>query len=271
VYLPTPARILGVTRQTSLENLYDVRRDDGRRLGHAPGQFVQVSVFGVGECPISVCSSPTRPDSFQLTVRRVGEVTTAIHRLEPGDEVGIRGPLGHGFDVQRFFDHDIIIVAGGCALAPARSLIHYILDERTRFGAFHLLYGARSPEEMLFRDELTDWQARTDINCHITIDRPDDGWDGSVGLVTTLFDHLPRIDLRNTRAVVIGPPAMFRFVMMKLLALGVAQKHVYCSLERRMKCGIGKCGHCQVNQLYACLDGPVFNFAEISRVREAIQ
>lgn len=271
IYLPHQAQVLNVMRMTELETMYDLQWPNRRRLGHVPGQFVQVSIFGVGECPISVCSSPTRPDTFQLTVRRVGEVTTAIHRLTAGDEVGIRGPLGRGFDVERFFGHDILIVAGGCALAPARSLVQYIVDERERFGNFHLLYGARTPKEILFRDELAEWQTMDDVNCHVTVDRGSEDWSGPVGLVTALFDRLPRLDPRNTRAVIIGPPAMFKFVLMKVLALGIAQKHVYCSIERRMKCGIGKCGHCQVNNLYACIDGPVFNVAEINHVREAIE
>lgn len=271
VYTPTPARVLRVQKLTALETLYELALPHGAPLGHAPGQFVQFSIFGVGECPISICSSPTRPETFELAVRRVGEVTTAIHRVQAGDTVGVRGPLGRGFDVNELHGHDMLIVAGGCALAPARSLIQYILDERERFGAFHLLYGARSPAEILFRDELESWRRRSDVNCHVTVDRGDENWTGPVGVVTTLFRALPRMNLSNTRVVVIGPPAMFRFAMLEVLARGVAQEHIYCSLERRMKCGIGKCGHCQVNHLYACLDGPVFNYAEIADVREAIE
>jgi sulfite reductase subunit B len=269
-YLPIPAEVVRATTLTALENLYELRLPDGKRLDHKPGQFVQVSIPGVGECPISVCSSPTRPDSFELAVRRVGEVTTAIHRLRAGDTVGVRGPLGRGFDVNQFFQTDVLIVVGGCALAPARSLIQFILDRRDRFGAFHLLYGGRSPAELLFRDELEAWQARKDVDCRVTVDRADDGWQGGIGVVTKLFEDLPHLNVKRTRAVVIGPPAMFRFAVLEVLRLGIAQEHIYCSMERRMKCGIGKCGHCQMNDLYACIDGPVFSYADIAAVREAL-
>lgn len=272
VYLPEPADVLSVTPLTALETRYDLRRRSGEPLGHAPGQFVQVSIFGVGECPISICSSPTRPQTFQLTVRRVGEVTSAIHALEPGDTVGIRGPLGRGFDVEALHGHDLLIVAGGCALAPARSLIHYILDRRDRFGAFHLLYGARAPAELLFRDELMEWQSgRGGVNCMVTVDRGDADWTGHVGVVTRLFYKLPPLDPARTKVAVIGPPVMFKFVMLELVARRIPRSNIFCSLERRMKCGIGKCGHCQVNHLYACLDGPVFRYDEIAAVREAIE
>ncbi|GMU83561.1 MAG: oxidoreductase [Planctomycetota bacterium] len=271
VYLPEPADVVAVRPVTALENHYTLRLRDRSTLGHAPGQFVQVSIFGVGECPISICSSPTRPETFELTVRRVGEVTNAIHQLQPGDTIGVRGPLGRGFDVQALHGSDILIVAGGCALAPARSLIHYILDRRDRFGEFHLLYGARSPAELLFRDELATWESDSRVHCLVTVDRGEEGWKGRVGVVTRLFRDLPQFVPSRMRVAVIGPPIMFKFVMLELLARGIAAENVYCSLERRMKCGIGKCGHCQVNHLYACLDGPVFNYAEIGVIREAIE
>lgn len=269
-YLPLDGEVVRATTLTALENLYEIRLPEGRALDHAPGQFVQVSIAGVGECPISVCSSPTRPRTFELAVRRVGEVTSAIHRLVAGDRVGIRGPLGRGFDVEKLHDTDILIVVGGCALAPARSLIQYILDRRSRFGAFHLLYGGRSPAELLFRDELDAWQARKDVDCRVTVDRADADWRGSVGVVTRLFEDLPHLNTARTRAVVIGPPAMFRHAVTEVLSLGIAEHHTYCSVERRMKCGIGKCGHCQINDLYACIDGPVFRYDDIAGVREAL-
>ncbi len=271
VYRPEAAEVLWVKRHTALENQYGLRLASGRTLGHAPGQFVQVSMLGVGECPISICSPPTRPDTFELTVRRVGDVTAAIHGLQAGDVVGVRGPLGHGFDVTELQGHDLLVVAGGCALAPARSLIQYVLDERERFGAFHLLYGARTPAELLFRDELESWQSDPALNCLITVDRGDETWRGNTGVVTRLFARLPKLEVDRTRIAVIGPPIMFKFVMLELLARGFSPRNVYCSLERRMKCGLGKCGHCQINDLYACLDGPVFNYGDLVGTREAIE
>ncbi|MCA9255373.1 MAG: FAD/NAD(P)-binding protein [Phycisphaerales bacterium] len=270
VYQPRLANVVDVEQLTPYEKRFRLEWPDGGGLGHAPGQFVQVSILGVGECPISICSSPTRSEYFELTVRRVGGVTAAIHQIQKGDRMGIRGPLGRGFDVEKLHGHDVIIVSGGCALAPARSVIQYILDERHRFGEFHVLYGARTPDDLLFRDELAEWTNMDHMACHVTVDRGDSDWSGAVGVVTTLFDRLPKAK-PDTRAIVIGPPVMFKFVVMDLLARGIPQKHIFCSLERRMKCGIGKCGHCQVNHLYACQDGPVFNLAELANVREAIE
>lgn len=270
-YLPQPARVRSVKTLTAQERLLEIERTDGRPLGHQPGQFVQLSLAGVGECPISICSSPTRPGSFELCVRRAGEVTAQIHKLEPGEIVGIRGPLGNGFDLSELYGKDLLIVAGGLGLAPARSLIQYVLDERGRFGQFHLLYGARHPSELLFREDLAAWRENRDVNFQLTVDRPDEAWRGKVGVVTTLFRALPALDPRSTRVVVIGPPVMFKFVVLEVLARRIPQNHVYCSLERRMKCGIGKCGHCQVNHVYVCIDGPVFTYGQLKALREAIE
>ncbi|MCG8409062.1 MAG: FAD/NAD(P)-binding protein [Phycisphaerales bacterium] len=271
LYIPKPARILRVRKLTEYENLFDVAFCDGRLLDHAPGQFVQVSVLGIGECPISICSSPTRPGTFEMCIRRVGSVTNHIHRLGEGDILGIRGPLGHGFDVDELHGKDILIVAGGLGLAPVRSLIQYIIDERSRFGEFHILYGAREPKELLFKNDLTVWRERQDVNLHVTVDRPDEQWRGKAGVVTTLFKELPSLNPSETAAVVVGPPVMFKFVVLEVLSRRIPQSNVYCSLERRMKCGIGKCGHCQANNVYVCIDGPVFKYGQLKAMREAVE
>ena len=271
LYEPKPAEVVAVEEMTALENLYSLRLADGRPLGHQPGQFVQVALLGIGECPISLCSSPTRPNTFELCVRRVGEVTGHIHRLRAGDRIGIRGPLGNGFDVNELHGKDVLIVAGGLGIAPVRSLIQYILDERDRFGAFHLLYGARTPDELLFHTDLMRWRGSDQVNFHVTVDRADEQWRGKVGVVTTLFGELPRLDPAQTVAVIVGPPIMFKFVVLEVLSRGVHQKQIYCSLERRMKCGVGKCGHCQANNVYVCMEGPVFRYGQLKALREAIE
>ena len=271
LYEPAPAEVVSVEKLTDLENLYSLRLTNGQPLGHHPGQFVQVALLGIGECPISICSSPTRPDTFELCVRKVGEVTEHIHKLREGDVIGIRGPLGHGFDVSELHGKDILIVAGGLGIAPVRSLIQYILDERARFGQFHLLYGARSPSELLYRNDLTLWRESPDVNFHVTVDRPDEQWRGRSGVVTTLFSEVPKLDPTETRVVIVGPPVMFKFVVLEVLARRIHQKNIYCSLERRMKCGVGKCGHCQANNVYVCLEGPVFRYGELKALREAIE
>jgi sulfhydrogenase subunit gamma (sulfur reductase) len=270
-YLPMRAEVTSVRKLTGMEMLFGIRLSDGRALGHDPGQFVQVSVPGVGECPISICSSPTRPETFELCIRRVGAVTEALHRLEAGAEVGIRGPLGQGFDVRELTGKDILIVAGGLGIAPVRSLVQYILDERERFGQFHLLYGARNPSELLFRDDLTRWRENDGVNLLVTVDEPDEQWRGKSGVVTRLFTELPRLDPGHTQVVIVGPPVMFKFAVLEVLARRIPQSSVYCSLERRMKCGVGKCGHCQANNIYVCLEGPVFNYSQLKALREAVQ
>lgn len=271
LYLPQPARILRVTQLTEMEKHYELAFLDGHRLNHQPGQFVQVSILGVGECPISICSSPTRPDTFELCIRRAGSVTNRIHALREKDIIGIRGPLGHGFDVTEMHGKDILMIAGGLGMAPLRSLVQYVLDERPRFGQFHLLYGCREPKELLFTDDLTRWRESGDVNLKITVDRPDEQWRGRVGVVTTLFADLPKLNPQDTVVVIVGPPVMFKFVVIEVLARRIPQSSIYCSLERRMKCGIGKCGHCQANHVYVCIDGPVFKYGQLKSMREAME
>ncbi|MGD1995650.1 MAG: FAD/NAD(P)-binding protein [Anaerolineae bacterium] len=270
VYKPEVARLADVEQMTSLEKLLTVELPDGRSLGHDPGQFVMVSVLGIGEAPISITSSPSRSNgSFELCVRRVGDVTNALHRMQSGDWVGIRGPFGHGFPMERMRGKDVLFAPGGLGLAPLRSLINQVLDERGSFGRVIVLYGAKRPQELLFRDELDEWVARDDVECLVTVDRGDDTWTGHVGVITTLFPDIT-VDPRNTVAVTCGPPIMYRFVLMELLGKGIPETQIYLSLERRMKCGVGKCGHCQINDIYCCQKGPVFTYAQIKNVPEAL-
>ncbi len=270
IYLPTYGVIRSVRQMTSMEKLFDIALPEGLSLGHKPGQFVEVSLLGVGEAPISICSSPSRSNgSFQLCVRRAGDLTGLLHALTPGSPVGIRGPFGTGFPIERFRGKDMLFAPGGLGLAPLRSLINQVLDERSDFGRVIILYGARSPSELLFTDELAAWKARGDVEIHLTVDRGDDTWKGNVGVITTLF---PKIELhpRNTVAVTVGPPVMYRFVLMELLGKGIPDGNIWLSLERRMKCGVGKCGHCQINHLYVCQSGPSFSYAQIKHLGEAL-
>ena len=270
LYLPQPARIVSAQPMTAQEKLFTLALPEGLTLGHRPGQFVELSVLGVGEAPISISSSPSRSNgTFELCVRRAGDVTSALHRLQTGQIVGVRGPFGHGFPIERFYGKDILFAPGGLGLAPVRSLINQVLDERGQFGKVSILYGARNPAELLFPDELAAWQARGDVELHVTVDRPAEGWTGNVGVITTLFSRV-EVYARNTVAIVCGPPVMYRFVLMELLGKGIPDGNIYLSLERRMKCGVGKCGHCQFNHIYACQSGPVFAYADIKGVPEAL-
>ncbi len=269
LYLPRMAEIVQVQRLTEKEKLFTLRLERNQALGQHPGQFVEVSVFGIGEAPISVSSSPTRNGTFELCVRAVGDVTNALHRMGPGDWVGIRGPFGYGFPVEKMRGKDLLFAAGGLGLAPLRSLIQFVLDERESFGRVIILYGARNPSELLFTDELTEWAGRPDVEFHLTVDRADPGWSGHVGVITTLFPGVT-VNPRSTVAVTCGPPIMYRFVLIELLAKGIPESQIYLSLERRMKCGVGKCGHCQINGVYCCQEGPVFSYAQIKGLKEAI-
>ena len=270
IYLPTYGVVRSVRPMTGMEKLFDIALPEGMSLGHKPGQFVEVSLFGVGEAPISICSSPSRSNgSFQLCVRRAGDLTGLLHTLAPGSPIGIRGPFGTGFPIERFRGKDLLFAPGGLGLAPLRSLINQVLDERSDFGRVIILYGARSPAELLFTDELAAWKARGDVEVHLTVDRGDENWKGNVGVITTLF---PKVEVhpRNTVAVTVGPPVMYRFVLMELLGKGLPDGNIWLSLERRMKCGVGKCGHCQINHLYACQSGPSFSYAQIKHLGEAL-
>jgi sulfite reductase subunit B len=263
------AELTAVQQLTEREKLFTFRLGKGQALGQQPGQFVEVSLFGIGEAPISVSSSPTRNGTFQLCVRSTGDVTNAMHKMSAGEWVGIRGPFGHGFPVEKMRGKDILFAAGGIGLAPLRSLIHFVLDERESFGRVVILFGCRNPSEILFTKELEEWGQRKDVEFHMTVDRAGPEWKGHVGVITTLFPGVA-VNPRSTVAVTCGPPIMYRFVLIEMLAKGIPENQIYLSLERRMKCGVGKCGHCQINGVYCCQEGPVFTYAQTKGLKEAI-
>ena len=270
VYVPTMARLLQVEQITDLEKLFTLELPEGNSLGNEPGQFVEVSLFGIGEAPISISSSPSRSNgTFELCVRRAGDVTNAMHQMEPGTLLGIRGPFGNPFPIAEMKGKDILFAAGGLGLAPLRSLINEVLDQRGLFGRVIILYGTKQPSEILFKDELAEWAERDDVEFHMTVDRGDEDWQGNVGVITTLFPKIT-VNSRATVAATCGPPIMYRFVLMELLGKGIPETQIYLSLERRMKCGVGKCGHCQINGLYCCQDGPVFRYADVKGLEEAL-
>ncbi len=271
IYLPKIAQVVDVKTETAFEKVYTIRLPGGENLGQRPGQFVMVSLPGIGEAPISVMSSPSRTgETFKLCIRNAGDLTGVIHNtVRPGDQIGIRGPFGRGFPIEDFKGKDILVAPGGLGMAPARSLIDEILDHRADYGRLIVLYGAKNPSEILFRDELRAWRQRDDIELLVTVDRPDENWVGHIGVITRLF---PRVQINpfQTIAVTIGPPVMYRFVVMELLGKGLTPDQIWMSFERRMKCGVGKCGHCQVNHRYRCQDGPSWTYAEALAFEEAL-
>ena len=271
IYLPTSATITRIEDETSQSKLFEIKLDNGKELGHQPGQFVEVSIFGIGEAPISVSSSPTHKGSFELCVRAVGNVTRALHNMNVGDKIGIRGPFGKGFDIEFLKGKDLLFVGGGLGIVPLRSFINYVLDKREDFGKTIILYGCKEPCELLFSVEVAQWQKRRDVKYLATVDKCPDGecWEGNIGVITTLIPNV-HFDIKKTYAIVVGPPVMYKFVISSLKEKGVADDHIIVSLERHMKCGVGKCGHCQINKAYVCQDGPVFNYADLDDLPEAI-
>lgn len=269
IYLPSLAEIVRTEQLTKMEKLFEIKLQNDQELGHQPGQFVEVSLFGIGEAPISVSSSPTQKGSFELAVRAVGNVTKTLHTLNRGATLGIRGPFGKGFPIEEMKGKDILFVAGGIGLMPLRSLINYVLDNRSHFGRVLVLFGAKTPAEQLFLGELAKWRQSKDMEYWETVDRSDGQWKGNVGVITTLFPKIT-VDPQKTIAVIVGPPIMYRFAILEAQVKGIPDDQIIVSLERRMKCGVGKCGHCQINHIYVCQEGPVFSYAKIKDLKEAI-
>jgi len=268
-YLPRPGRIVAVEEMTERERYYRVRLP--APLGHHPGQFVMLSIPGIGEAPISISCGPRTDPELEMVIRRVGRLTTVVHELKIGQTFGIRGPFGSGFPLEEFEGRDVLFVAGGLGLAPLRSLIQPVMQNRARYGKVYLLSGCRNPAEELYRKDLEAWSNLPGVKVVRLVDRTDNmPWSGEVGLVTA---PIPALDFDPARLMVAmcGPPVMYKFVLMALTARGVGPEQIFVDLERRMECGLGKCGHCQINQVYCCLDGPVFRVSKISRLPEAFR
>ncbi|MEB1813609.1 FAD/NAD(P)-binding protein [Adlercreutzia mucosicola] len=271
-YRPWPARITSITELTATETLFEFRFIDDcirEAFHHEPGQFVELSLFGVGEAPISISSSPTKEGFIELCVRRAGRFTERLHQMQCGEIVGIRGPFGRGFPLEAMRGHDVLLVAGGLGIAPLRSLINNIHDERSDFGKVTIIYGSRNPSEVMFRHQFEMWRHRKDFDLYLTVDHADDSWDGEVGLVTRPFANL-QIDADNTFGALCGPPVMYRFVVEEMRKKHISYDRIYMSFERHMKCGVGKCGHCQIGHQYCCIDGPVFNYWEAKNIQESM-
>lgn len=231
----------------------------------APGQFNMLYVYGVGEVPISISGDPTRHKSLIHTTREVGTVTRAMRKLKVGDTLGVRGPYGSSWPVEKAVGCDVVIVAGGIGLAPLRPVIYYILSHREKYGKVVLLYGTRTPEDILFRKDLEKWRGRFDLETHLTVDRATGSWHGNVGVVTTLIGRAP-FDPLNCMAMVCGPEIMMRFTVLELQKRGVEDGKIFISMERNMKCGIGLCGHCQLGPTFVCKEGPVYTYKNLKDV-----
>lgn len=270
VYTPEPCIITRVTPETYDTKTYAMEFEDGVRnssFGFYFGQFNMVSILGIGEAPISISGGPGDDGVMLHTVRRVGNVTAALDKMKPGDRVYVRGPYGHGWPMEEMRGKDVLIVAGGIGLAPLRGVVKAIVSDRRRYRNVEILYGARTPKDLLFTHEFDDW--RHEVTLHVSVDMLDGAAAGSynVGVVTTLFS---KMTVTPQRSVVLqcGPEVMMRFATRDLLGRGFTTEQIYVSLERRMECGMKKCGRCQIGPVYVCKDGPVFRFADLAAIPE---
>jgi NAD(P)H-flavin reductase len=259
--VPAPFRVTGISRETEDTWTLDLESAGGERLEFEPGQFTMLYAFGVGEVPISVSGNPARPERLVHTVRAVGPVTTAICETAEDLELGVRGPFGRGWPVRAAESMDVVVVAGGVGLAPLRSALYSVLGDRDRYGRLVLLYGGRTPDQLLYRDELAEWSARDDMEVDLIVDAADRGWDGSVGVVPSLIERA-NLDPDRTVAMVCGPEVMMRFSVEALADAGVPADRIHLSMERNMRCAVGHCGHCQWGPTFVCRDGPVFSWAD---------
>ncbi len=262
--IPTPTRIVKVIDEIPNVKTYVVEKPKNF-INPKPGQFNMIYVHGVGEVPISV--SDVDNNTIAHTVRFIGSVTNVIRNLKEGDIVGIRGPYGKPWPIDEYMGWDILIVAGGIGLAPLRPAIKEIIRRKKEFGKLIILYGARTPKDLLYRNELLKYSEVSDVEVHLTVDRADESWEGHVGVVTKLIS-LVKIDAKRTVAFICGPEIMIRFTIKELIKKGLDIRRMYVSLERRMKCGVGLCGHCQLGPYFVCKHGPVFPYWLISRYFE---
>lgn len=262
-YIPYPAEILDVTQEYSQIKTYTLCFKDQKRqeeFDYKPGQFLQVSVQGVGEAPISINSSPTLEGCFKLCIERKGRVTGSMWGLGEGSEIYVRGPYGNGFPMGEIEDKNVLSVAGGIGLAPLRSAIDYLLNNKEDYGDVQILYGDKTPECLLFDRIYPDWSEEFDLN--VICEEASEEWTGNEGMVTDLLD-LVNLDPENSVVLTCGPPIMYKFVIPEIRDIGFKNEDIYLSLERRMECGLGKCRRCNIGDLFVCQDGPVFSFDEI--------
>jgi NAD(P)H-flavin reductase len=261
--LPRPFRVISNHPETQDTVTLELEPEDGAVLSFLPGQFTMIYVFGVGEVPISISGDPRNPATLIHTVRSVGAVTAAIVGLGVGDRVGIRGPYGVGWPVDAAEGMDLVVVAGGIGLAPLRPVVLDVLARRDRFGVVSLVYGSRTPGDLLFEEELHAWRSRFDIEVEVTVDRGDESWLGDVGVVTGLLSRIA-FDPSKTLAMLCGPEIMMKVVANEMGGRAVPAERIYVSVERNMKCAIGLCGHCQFGRDFLCWNGPVLTYAQVA-------
>lgn len=257
-YLPKPYKILEIRKETSIDYTFKLAYE-GDLIG---GQFMEISIPGVGEAPISICNFDD--NSLEMTIRKVGKLTEKVFELNVGDTLFMRGPYGNGFDLNIFKGKDLAFIAGGTGLAPIRKTVNYFANNLDQAKNLDILLGFKTPADILFTTDIEHWSKVANVT--LTVDNQDDNWDGEVGLITT---HIDKLDLSNVAekvAVVVGPPIMMKFTTLALIKKGFKEENIWVSFERKMACGIGKCGHCKIDDTYICLEGPVFNYTKAQKL-----
>jgi NAD(P)H-flavin reductase len=268
LYQPFKVKIVNIEEHSHNVKLFRLQKDKGnfsvnnQGISFVPGQFILVSHFGYGEAPFGPASSPFETRYIDIVVRKVGCLTEALHKLKKGDQIFIRGPFGNGFPLDFIQGKDVVMVTGGCGIPPIASLIEYIIEYRKKFGRIYLIYGARTPDDLLMKDSLKKWEK--DIKIILTVDQPDKDWQGHVGMVSDMIREI-KIDSLDAVAAMCGPGPMMDALERILRPLGISDRRIFVNMERKMQCGIGKCQHCTVGDKYVCQDGPVFYFDQIDK------
>lgn len=272
IYIPKLTTIKSIVTENMVNDIKTIelefkKEEDYKEFDYIPGQFAEISLIGKGECPIGIASSPTEEGTLKFTIKKMGTVTSGFHHAEVGDIVGVRGPCGNGWPVEDLKGKNIVVIGGGFAFSTLRSLVLYALDDKYRkdYGDITVIYGNRDSGEVLYRELLEEWEKRDDIDIVLTIDRPEDTWTRKVGFVAAVVKEVAPSP-ENAVAIICGPPIMIRTAVAELVQLGWKDEQILNSLEMRMKCGIGKCGRCNIGNKYVCVDGPVFSLAELKKM-----
>ena len=271
-YIPMLTKVKSIISENEVRDIKTFelefqKEEEYKAFDYIPGQFAEISIIGKGECPIGIASSPTEEGTIKFTIKKMGTVTSSFHNCEIGDTIGVRGPLGNGWPMEDLKGKNIVIIGGGFAFSTLRSLVLYVLDDKYRkyYGDLTVIYGNRDSGEVLYRDVLEEWEKRDDINVVLTIDREEEGWTRKVGFVAAIVKEVaPSPD--NAVAIICGPPIMIRTAVDELVKIGWKDEQILNSLEMRMKCGIGKCGRCNIGEKFVCIDGPVFSLAELKKM-----
>jgi NAD(P)H-flavin reductase len=271
-YIPMLTKVKSIISENEVRDIKTLelefqKEEEYKAFDYIPGQFAEISIIGKGECPIGIASSPTEEGTIKFTIKKMGTVTSSFHNSDIGDTIGVRGPLGNGWPMEELKGQNIVVIGGGFAFSTLRSLVLYVLDDKHRkdYGNITVIYGNRDSGEVLYRDVLEEWEKRDDINVVLTIDREEEGWTRKVGFVAAIVKEVaPSPD--NAVAIICGPPIMIRTAVDELVKIGWKDEKILNSLEMRMKCGIGKCGRCNIGEKFVCIDGPVFSLAELKKM-----